>query len=118
MAWERKSNKSETGQNNSSIFTFIMNDLLSIKKELQLLKPSLLLKYNICELGLFGSIVRNDFSPESDIDILVDFTRPIGIEFIDLAEELEASLNRKVDLVSRKGIKPQYFLLKAISTYW
>ncbi|MEO8852855.1 MAG: nucleotidyltransferase family protein [Ginsengibacter sp.] len=66
-------------------------------------------KYNISELGLFGSVVRSDFSPESDIDILVDFSRPIGIEFIDLAEELEASLNRKVDLVSRKGIKPQYF---------
>lgn len=86
-----------------------MNDLFSIQKELQQLKPSLILKYNISELGLFGSIVRNDFSPESDIDILVDFSRPIGIEFIDLAEELEASLKRKVDLVSRKGIKPQYF---------
>ena len=86
-----------------------MNDLLSIKKELQLLKPSLITKYNISELGLFGSAVRNDFSSESDIDILVGFSRPIGIEFIDLAEELEASLNRKVDLVSRNGIKPQYF---------
>jgi len=86
-----------------------MNDLLSIKKELQLLKPSLISKYNISELGLFGSVVRNDFSSESDIDILVGFSRPIGIEFIDLAEELEASLNRKVDLVSRNGIKPQYF---------
>ena len=86
-----------------------MNDLVSIKKELQLLKPSLISKYNISELGLFGSVVRNDFSSESDIDILVGFSRPIGIEFIDLAEELEASLNRKVDLVSRNGIKPQYF---------
>ena len=54
-------------------------------------------------------MVRNDFSPESDIDIMVDFSRPIGIEFIDLADELEAKLKRKVDLVSRKGIKPQYF---------
>ena len=86
-----------------------MDDLVSIKKELQLLKPSLISKYNISELGLFGSVVRNDFSSESDIDIFVDFSRPIGIEFIDLAEELEASLNRKVDLVSRSGIKPQYF---------
>ena len=86
-----------------------MDHLVSIKKELQLLKPSLISKYNISELGLFGSVVRNDFSSESDIDIFVDFSRPIGIEFIDLAEELEASLNRKVDLVSRSGIKPQYF---------
>jgi predicted nucleotidyltransferase len=65
-------------------------------------------------LGLFGSVVRDDFSPESDIDIIVDFSRPIGIEFIDLADELETQLKRKVDLVSKKGIKPQYF--KAIES--
>ena len=66
-------------------------------------------KYHVSELGLFGSVVRSDFSPESDIDIMVDFSRPIGIEFVDVADELEAKLKRKVDLVSRKGIKPQYF---------
>ena len=66
-------------------------------------------KYHVSELGLFGSVVRSDFSPESDIDIIVDFSQPIGIEFVDLADELEAKLKRKVDLVSRKGIKPQYF---------
>lgn len=66
-------------------------------------------KYNVSELGLFGSVVRKDFNADSDIDIMVDFSEPIGIEFIDLADELEAMLNRKVDLVSKKGIKPQYF---------
>lgn len=71
-------------------------------------------RYHVRELGLFGSVVRDDFSPESDIDIIVDFSRPIGIEFIDLADELEAQLGRKVDLVSKKGIKPQYF--KAIQS--
>lgn len=65
-------------------------------------------RYYVSELGLFGSVVRNDFSGESDIDILVDFSQPIGIEFIDLAEELETRLKRKVDLVSKKGVKPQY----------
>lgn len=86
-----------------------MKDLLSIQKKLKLLKPSLIAKYHVSELGLFGSVVRNDFTSESDVDIMVDFSRPIGIEFIDLADELEAKLKRKVDLVSRKGIKPQYF---------
>jgi len=85
-----------------------MNHLLSIKKQLELIKPSLMSRYYVSELGLFGSVVRNDFSGESDIDILVDFSQPIGIEFIDLAEELETRLKRKVDLVSKKGIKPQY----------
>lgn len=92
-----------------------MNNLLSIQKQLESIKPSLMLKYHVSELGLFGSVVRDDFSPESDIDIIVDFSRPIGIEFIDLADELETQLKRKVDLVSKKGIKPQYF--KAIESY-
>ena len=73
------------------------------------MKPQLASKYGVNEIGLFGSITRDDFSAESDVDIVVDFDRAIGIEFIDLANELEAILRRKVDLVSKKGIKPQYF---------
>jgi predicted nucleotidyltransferase len=91
-----------------------MSNLLFIQKQLELIKPSLISRYHVSELGLFGSVVRDDFSPESDIDIIVDFSRPIGIEFIDLADELETQLKRKVDLVSKKGIKPQYF--KAIQS--
>lgn len=60
-------------------------------------------------LGLFGSVVRDDFSPSSDIDIIVEFNRPIGIEFVDLAEYIEQRLQKKVDLVSRKGVKDKYF---------
>lgn len=48
------------------------------------------------------------------MDILVEFNRPIGLEFIDLAEELEQILQIKVDLVSKKGIKKKY--LKSIET--
>lgn len=73
------------------------------------MKPQLAAKYGVNEIGLFGSITRDDFSTDSDIDIVVDFNRSIGIEFIDLANELEALLHRKVDLVSKKGIKPKYF---------
>ena len=60
-------------------------------------------------LGLFGSVVRDDFFPTSDIDIIVEFNRPIGIEFVDLAEYIEQHLQKKVDLVSRKGVKDKYF---------
>ena len=86
-----------------------MNNLSTIQKKLLSIKPFLVTKYHVSELGLFGSVVRDDFSPMSDIDIMVDFSRPVGIEFIDLADELERQLDRKVDLVSRKGIKPKYF---------
>jgi uncharacterized protein len=40
---------------------------------------------------------------------MVDFSQPIGIRFIDLAEELEQLLHQKVDLVSRNAIKPKYY---------
>ena len=54
-------------------------------------------------------MVRDDFSPTSDIDIIVDFDQPIGIEFIDLADFIEQRLQKKVDLVCRRGVKDKYF---------
>jgi predicted nucleotidyltransferase len=86
-----------------------MLNLNKIKNILYLLKPELVQKYSVGSIGLFGSIVRNDFNANSDIDIIVDFSNPIGIEFITLADELEKKLNCKVDLVSRAGIKQKYF---------
>lgn len=83
--------------------------LASVKDILSKLKPELLRKYPIASIGLFGSIVRDDFTENSDIDIIVEFNDKIGIEFITLADELEEKLNYKVDLVSRGGIKPKYF---------
>lgn len=84
--------------------------LEEIKFSLGEMKPELREKFGVSSIGLFGSIVRDDFSIEhSDIDIVVDFSRPIGIEFIDLANSLEKKLERKVDLVSLKGIRPNYF---------
>jgi predicted nucleotidyltransferase len=87
-----------------------MSQLESIKNLLVKLKPELMEKYSISSIGLFGSIVREDFSPsKSDIDIIVDFSKPIGIQFIDLADYLEEKIHRKVDLVSKNGMKPRYY---------
>lgn len=83
-------------------------DAKAIKALLVKLKPDLLRKYPIASIGLFGSVVRDDFGPESDIDIIVDFHRPVGMEFIDLAYELEKNFHRRVDLVSVRGIKKKY----------
>lgn len=63
-------------------------------------------KFKVKELGIFGSYVRNEQRENSDVDILVDFEVPIGLEFVDLAEYLEAILGIKVDLVPRDAIKP------------
>jgi len=86
-----------------------MTALSSIKQILAQLKPELTQKYFVNSIGLFGSIVRDDFTDKSDIDIIVDFSKPIGIEFIDLANYIESKLNKKVDLVSKNGVKPKYF---------
>jgi predicted nucleotidyltransferase len=60
-------------------------------------------------LAVFGSVSRGDSNDDSDVDILVDFSQSIGIEFITLADELENILQHKIDLVSRNAIKPKYF---------
>lgn len=86
-----------------------MLDFNKVKNILSGLKPELISKYYVSSIGLFGSVVRDDFTTNSDIDIIVTFHRPVGIEFIDLANELEKKLNRKVDLVSKNGIKEKYF---------
>ena len=86
-----------------------MEQLTEIKQVLAQLKPELSARFHVQSLGLFGSVVRDDFSPSSDIDIIVDFDRPIGIEFIDLAQYIEQRLQKKVDLVSRNGVKDKYF---------
>lgn len=86
-----------------------MKDLSTIKQIIKELKPELEKKFHVSSIGIFGSVVRNDFSENSDVDIIVDFSQPIGIEFIDLADLLEKKFHEQVDLVSKKGIKPQYF---------
>lgn len=86
-----------------------MTELQSIQQILTKLKPELKEKYFVKSLGLFGSVVRGDYKANSDIDIIVDFSKPVGIEFIDLADYIEEKLRKKVDLVSYNGVKPKYF---------
>ncbi len=89
-----------------------MKDLNSILSTLSSIKHELKENFHVKTIGVFGSAVRDDFRPDSDIDLIVEFERPIGIAFIDLADFIEQKMNSKIDLVSRRGIKPQY--LKAI----
>lgn len=87
-----------------------MNYSQAIIETLRSLKPELARKYSVNTIGVFGSVLRSDYSPaKSDIDIIVDFSGPIGIEFIDLADFLELKIKRKIDLVSKNGIKKKYF---------
>ncbi len=65
-------------------------------------------RWQITELALFGSVVRGDFRPDSDIDVLVSFTPEARwglFALVQMQEELEAIVGRKVDLVSRQAVE-------------
>ena len=84
-----------------------MKKIEQIKKILTSQKDILKNKYNVKEIGIFGSYVNGNYNKESDVDILVEFSKPVGlIKFIKLEEYLKDLLGIKVDLVLRDGIKP------------
>jgi uncharacterized protein len=61
-------------------------------------------KHHIRKLSLFGSVLRDDFQPGSDVDVLVTFEpgQVIGLRIVDIEDELAQLLGRRVDLVSEK----------------
>lgn len=68
-------------------------------------------RYSVRELALFGSVLRDEFRADSDIDVLVEFEEdaPIGfIAFQELRDELITLFGRDVDLVSKRGLKPRF----------
>lgn len=86
-----------------------MKSISEIKLLLLSNKPDLMKKYSLKSLALFGSFVRDEATENSDLDILVEFDNPIGLEFVLLADELEEILGVKVDLVTPKALKPKMF---------
>ena len=70
-------------------------------------KPDLQKKYPLASIELFGSYARNEQTSESDVDVIVEFHEPVGIEFVDLLIELETILGKPVDLISKKTMRPK-----------
>jgi len=65
-------------------------------------------QFGIVSLFLFGSMARDEASPNSDVDLMVEFKYPIGLfQFIELQQKLEALLECKVDLGTRRSLKSQ-----------
>jgi predicted nucleotidyltransferase len=65
-------------------------------------------RWKVKELSLFGSALREDFTPESDIDVLVELKPGHGLtlyDWLDMIEELKGIFGRKVDLVAKGGLK-------------
>jgi uncharacterized protein len=75
-------------------------------------------RYPIRKLSLFGSVLRDDFGPDSDIDVLVEFMPQAKITYLDMVtmqDELTATLGRPVDLVT-PGALSRYFRQRVLST--
>ena len=73
-------------------------------------------------LELFGSVARDEAGLDSDVDILIAFSRPVGLfHFINVKDLLESILGQSVDLVTRDALKPQlreHILEEAVDAAW
>lgn len=81
-----------------------------IKAKLTELKPILQKKYPVANIALFGSYARNEQTEESDVDVMIELNGKMGLKFITMANEIEDYLGIKTDVVSKNGIKPNYFI--------
>ena len=95
----------------------MLNQVIIIA-ELRKHLPKLKEQYPIEQIGLFGSYSRNEQTADSDIDFVVQFAQPIGMELIDLAFDLEDIFGKKVDLVSRNAIKAAYWAMIEKEVYY
>lgn len=84
-----------------------MDNAKQLADKLRKMKPLLLKNFHVKEIAYFGSFATGLNTKDSDVDILVEFSKPVGWEFFDLREHLEEELRRRVDLVSVKALKAQ-----------
>ena len=85
-----------------------MKTLKDIRQILQAQKPYLAEKYGVVEIGVFGSYVRDEQRPDSDIDILIELEDPPRIDLLDLVNMeyyLSDLLGMKVDLAIKKNLR-------------
>ena len=85
-----------------------MGTLADILSVLRRERTRLFAKYGLKSMAVFGSATRDDFRPDSDVDIMVEFDTTQDYDFLELAEELERLLGRQVDLTTRKAVRPWY----------
>ncbi len=66
--------------------------------------PQLAATYGVSRIALFGSFAAGTSNAESDVDLLVELNRPLGLKFMDLVDELEEKLGRNVDILTPDGL--------------
>lgn len=74
--------------------------LLSLKGDLEA-------RFHVKSIGIFGSVARNENTEKSDLDLIVDFSEPVGMfKFLELRDYLRGALNTDVDLTTPRALKP------------
>ena len=76
-----------------------------IENKLRQIKPVLASRFHVSKIGYFGSFATNRQTENSDVDLLVEFSQPVGWEFFTLEKFLEQSLGLTIDLVTRNALK-------------
>ena len=85
-----------------------MKDLEEIKQILRQSKPFLKDNYRITEVGIFGYYAHGKETESSDVDVIVDYQKPPTlIMLVELKEYLSSLIDMKVDVVTKKGLKPR-----------
>ena len=90
-------------------------NLQQIIKKIELCKEELKEEYNIISMGIFGSYARSEQKTGSDIDIVIDFSKPPGLKMVDLKDYLDQKLGLYVDIVTKNAIQRKPMLWDSIS---
>lgn len=92
---------------NNAFSNIAMKNINQIKKKIKNCEAILKKKYGVKKIGVFGSYIKNQANKKSDVDILVEFDKPIGLfKFIELENFLKEKVGIKVDLVTKDSLKP------------
>jgi len=82
-----------------------MLSIAEIESKLRAIKPVLTEKFHVSSIGYFGSYAKGQQTDTSDLDLVVEFSKPVGWAFFTLESFLEQSLGIKVDLTTKNGLK-------------
>ncbi len=85
-----------------------MFTLQTILEKLRQHKPELQRKYPVSRIGIFGSYARGEATADSDIDIAVEISATMGLNFVAMADEIGGLFGIKTDVVPKRSIKPEY----------
>ena len=82
-----------------------MNSSSDIESKLREIKPVLVDKFQVSRIGYFGSHAGGNQTKNSDLDLLVEFSKPVGWKFFTLEKFLEQTLGLPIDLVTKNALK-------------